>query len=58
MAKRLFDVAVCLLALPFVLPLLALLMLWVRLDSPGPALFVQERVGREKRLPGPSVRQK
>lgn len=49
-AKRLFDVALCLLALPFALPLLALLALLVRLDSPGPALFVQQRVGRSGRL--------
>jgi len=30
-------------------PLLALLWLWVRLDSPGPALFRQERLGKDAR---------
>lgn len=49
-AKRAFDLAVCLLALPLVAPLLLALGLWVRLDSPGPAFFRQERVGRDGRL--------
>lgn len=49
-AKRAFDVAACLLALPLLAPLLLALALWVRLDSPGPALFRQERVGRGGRL--------
>ncbi len=49
-AKRALDVAVCLIALPLAAPLLLALMLWVRLDSPGPAFFRQERVGRGGRL--------
>ncbi|WP_306796627.1 sugar transferase, partial [Vibrio parahaemolyticus] len=32
------------------LPLMAAIALWVRLDSPGPALFRQQRVGRGGRL--------
>ncbi|MDO5691864.1 MAG: sugar transferase [Pseudomonadota bacterium] len=40
------DLALTLAALPLVLPVLAAVALWVRLDSPGPALFRQERVGR------------
>ena len=44
--KRLFDVLVSLVALyVLTLPLLALA-LWVKLDSPGPVLFRQVRVGR------------
>ena len=46
MAKRAFDIVVAGLALLLLAPLLVALGLWVRLDSPGPALFRQERVGR------------
>ena len=50
MSKRLFDLAVTLALLPLALPLMAAIALWVRLDSPGPALFRQQRVGRGGRL--------
>ena len=40
------DLALTLAALPLALPLMAAIALWVRLDSPGPALFRQERLGR------------
>jgi lipopolysaccharide/colanic/teichoic acid biosynthesis glycosyltransferase len=46
MAKRAFDIILAGLALLLLAPLLVALGLWVRLDSPGPALFRQERVGR------------
>ena len=46
-AKRVMDMAIVLLALPVVLPVMALCTLIIRLDSPGPALFVQERVGKD-----------
>ena len=49
-AKRAMDLALTLAALPLALPLMALLALWVRLDSPGPALYRQPRVGRGGRL--------
>jgi lipopolysaccharide/colanic/teichoic acid biosynthesis glycosyltransferase len=45
-AKRVMDLALCLLAMPLVLPLLALCALAIRIDSPGPVLFVQERIGK------------
>ena len=46
MAKRLFDVAVSVLALLLLaLPMLAIAA-WIRLDSPGPVFFRQQRVGR------------
>jgi lipopolysaccharide/colanic/teichoic acid biosynthesis glycosyltransferase len=48
-AKRLFDLIGASLALVLVLPLLAVLALVIRLDSPGPVLFRQERVGRHGR---------
>lgn len=49
-AKRAFDLALVLLVLPVALALMVLIGLWVRLDSQGPALFRQERVGRRGRV--------
>lgn len=46
MAKRAFDIAVSALALLALSPLLLLVALVVKLDSPGPVFFRQERVGR------------
>jgi lipopolysaccharide/colanic/teichoic acid biosynthesis glycosyltransferase len=46
MAKRLFDIVVAALALMLLAPLLGLLALVVKLDSPGPVFFRQQRVGR------------
>ena len=43
--RRAVDVAVALLALVLLLPLLVCLALAIRLSSPGPAFFRQERVG-------------
>jgi lipopolysaccharide/colanic/teichoic acid biosynthesis glycosyltransferase len=48
-AKRVMDVALCLLAMPLALPLLAVCALAIRLDSPGPVFFIQERVGKGAR---------
>jgi putative colanic acid biosynthesis UDP-glucose lipid carrier transferase len=44
-SKRLLDLAIAVPALILVAPLLALLALLIRLDSPGPALFRQKRLG-------------
>lgn len=44
--KRTLDLSCIALSLPVVLPLMALIVLWIRLVSRGPALFRQERVGR------------
>jgi lipopolysaccharide/colanic/teichoic acid biosynthesis glycosyltransferase len=46
MSKRLFDVVAAGIGLALLSPLLLLLALWVRLDSPGPVLYRQQRVGR------------
>lgn len=50
MLKRIFDfIAAC--AGLFVLsPVLLLVALWIKLDSPGPVLFRQKRVGRHGQL--------
>jgi len=47
--KRVFDLAVAILVLFVTLPLLGLIVIAIRLDSPGPALFLQERVGKDGR---------
>jgi lipopolysaccharide/colanic/teichoic acid biosynthesis glycosyltransferase len=47
--KRAFDIVGSATALLLLAPLLAVLALWVRLDSPGPALYRQQRVGRHGR---------
>lgn len=52
MSKRLFDVVFAALALLLLSPLLLALALWVRLDSPGPVFFRQQRVGLGGRLFG------
>lgn len=46
MVKRTFDLAISLLALLLVAPLMVLVALVIKYDSPGPVLFRQERVGR------------
>jgi len=50
MWKRGFDLVVSLLGLIVIAPLLAVLAVLVKIDSRGPAFFVQERVGRGGRL--------
>jgi lipopolysaccharide/colanic/teichoic acid biosynthesis glycosyltransferase len=49
-AKRMVDLIVSSLALVLIAPLLALVAFLIRLDSPGPALFIQERVGWKGQL--------
>ena len=44
-SKRLLDLAIAVPALILLAPFLALLVLLIRLDSPGPALFRQKRLG-------------
>lgn len=50
MIKRAFDLAAATAGVLLLLPLLAAIAFWVRLDSPGPALFRQPRVGRGGQL--------
>jgi lipopolysaccharide/colanic/teichoic acid biosynthesis glycosyltransferase len=47
--KRTIDIGLVCLGLPLILPLMAAAALVIKLDSPGPVFFVQERVGLNKR---------
>ena len=46
MAKRAFDLLGAALALVLLSPLMLAVALWIKLDSPGPVFFRQQRVGR------------
>ena len=46
MLKRTFDFIASGLGLLVLFPLLAAIAIWIKLDSPGPVFFRQERVGR------------
>jgi len=51
LGKRLFDWALVLVALPAVVPLFLLIMAFIKVVSPGPVFYRQERVGfRERRF--------
>ncbi|WP_028578831.1 sugar transferase [Desulfogranum japonicum] len=46
MVKRIFDLFFSLLGLLILLPLFFCIGLWIKIDSPGPVFFRQDRVGR------------
>ncbi len=48
--KRSFDLAVALLGMLLSLPLMVIIYIGIKLDSPGPAIFSQERVGENGRV--------
>ena len=48
--RRLFDVVVATLGLSVFAPLLALIALLIKLESPGPVFFRQKRVGKDEAL--------
>jgi exopolysaccharide biosynthesis polyprenyl glycosylphosphotransferase len=50
LVKRSFDLLITLVSLPLALPLMGLIALAIYLESPGPALFRQQRVGENGRL--------
>lgn len=53
--KRVLDITVAALLLPALLPLMLLVALLIKLDSSGPVLFVQERIGVKRRVKGGRV---
>ncbi len=49
-AKRVMDLAIVALSMVFLLPLMAFIALLIKWDSPGPAIFRQERVTAKRRV--------
>jgi lipopolysaccharide/colanic/teichoic acid biosynthesis glycosyltransferase len=47
--KRMMDLALSIISLPIVLPVLLLASIAIKLDTPGPAFFIQERIGQHGR---------
>jgi len=47
--KRLFDIVLSLIAMPFVLVLIVIFVPIIKLDTPGSAFFIKERVGADGR---------
>jgi exopolysaccharide biosynthesis polyprenyl glycosylphosphotransferase len=48
--KRIVDLALTLSCMPLLLPLMTIAAIAIKLDSPGPVFFTQERVGLRKRV--------
>lgn len=49
LGKRVFDLAICFASAPILAPLFVLSAVAIRIDSPGPVLFVQLRTGQDGR---------
>lgn len=49
-AKRMFDLTLTILALPLLVVVFLFVALAIKMDSPGPVFFVQQRVGLRKRV--------
>jgi len=47
--KRAMDIAICLFVLPFAIPVMFGCAIAIYLDSPGPIIFIQERMGKAGR---------
>jgi exopolysaccharide biosynthesis polyprenyl glycosylphosphotransferase len=50
LVKRIVDLFLVIITLPLLLPIMLIITIAIKLDSPGPAFFVQQRVGLRKRL--------
>jgi len=57
LVKRCYDLILVLLTMPIILLITGIIAIAIKLDSPGPVFFVQQRVGLKKRLfPMPKFR--
>jgi len=47
--KNLYDICAAVIIIIILLPVLALISVAIKLDSPGPVLFIQKRIGKQKK---------
>ncbi len=55
-AKRVLDFSLALLALIILFPVMVLTAILIKLDTPGPVFFIQERVGSKRRIQNHATR--
>lgn len=48
--KRFFDMSVCILSMPVLLPVIGIIGIIIRLESPGSAIYTHERVGKNGKI--------
>ncbi|MEO1944247.1 MAG: sugar transferase [Candidatus Thioglobus sp.] len=48
--KQTFDCIISLIAILLVFPILLLVAIWIKLESKGPIIFIQKRIGREGKI--------
>ncbi len=48
--KRFFDISVCILSMPIILPIITIISIIIRLESPGSAIYTHERVGKNGKI--------
>ncbi len=48
--KRLIDLTLSIVSLPVILPVMGIVAIAIKFDSPGPVFYIQKRVGLQKRL--------
>lgn len=48
--KRIIEILLCILSIPIVAPIGIIIAIIIRIDSPGPILFLQDRVGKNGKV--------
>jgi undecaprenyl-phosphate galactose phosphotransferase len=48
--KRLFDITLSIVAMPVLLPLIGIIGLVIRIETPGPAIYAHDRIGRNGKV--------
>jgi Undecaprenyl-phosphate galactose phosphotransferase WbaP len=48
--KRLFDISVSIISMPLIFPIIGIIGIIIRLETPGPAIYAHDRVGRNGKI--------